>query len=347
MAKSLKHYLGAPKRRIKNYLDSSEKLGYKGFAKLRIAFDIWWWHKIHHYKPDAYGFYGFDKFSSSYRKLFLNDYDQYITYNKFNGAFRFGKGGQYEDFGKDIINRDWLYVDKADIEDVKAFIKKNQKVIFKPNRGSCGRGVFAFDFEDDEAKMLEVILSVRGKDYLCEQYIIQHPTLSALNPHSVNSIRVLVINDHGNVKVIAATLKMGTSGSVVDNLRNEGHGANIDIKTGIVDTPCADLEGNTTFFSETGICVLGLQIPNWEKVLDIAKRATLICSGNVVLGFDIAVTQDGASLIEANNRPGTRIVQSFDKKPKGMLIRDYCKNNKKELKKIPKSVKKRHKKVFL
>lgn len=346
MAKSLKHYLGALKRRLKVYLKSSEKLGYKGFAKLRIAFDIWWWCRIHHYKPDAYVCYGFDKYSSSYRKLFLNDYDQYITYNKFNGAFRFGKGGQYEDFGKDIINRDWLYVDKTDIEDVKAFIQKNKKVIFKPNRGSCGRGVFAFDIKDGETKMLEAILSVRGNDYLCEQYIIQHPTLSSLNSQSVNSIRVLVINDHGDVKVIAATLKIGADGSVVDNLRNKGVAANINTQTGIVDTPCADLGDNTTFFTESGVCVLGLQIPNWEKVLETAKKAALICKGNVVLGFDIAVTEDGASLIEANNRPGTRIVQSFDKKPKGRLIRDYCKNNKKELKKMPKSVRKRHKNVF-
>lgn len=346
MAKSLKHYLSAPKRRWKVYLDASAKLGYKGAKKIRIAFDILWWRKIHHYKPDSYVFYEFDKYSSSYRKLFLDDYDQYITYNRLNGAFAFGKGGQYETFGKDIINRDWIHVDKTDMESVKEFIAKNKKVIFKPNRGSCGKGVFAFDIKDGEAAMHNAILFVTGKDYLCEQYIVQHPVMSSLHPHSVNCIRVLVMNDHGNVKVIAATLKIGSGESVVDNLRNEGYGANINVETGIIDTPCADLNGNTAFLTESGICVLGLQIPNWDKVMEIAEKTVLLCKGNVLLGLDIAVTEDSAALIEANNRPGTRIVQIFDKKPKGKFIREYCKKYKKELKKVPRRVKKAHKKVY-
>ena len=343
MAKSFKQYLGAPKRRLKLYWGSAEELGYKGFAKAKVALDIWWWHKIQHYKPESYVFYGFNKYKSSYRKLFLDDYDQYITYNRFNGAFRFGKGGQYEDFGKDIINRDWIYVDKSGIEAVKDFIAKNEKVIFKPNRGSCGKGVFVVSAKDSAAAIEKEILSVSGKDYLCEQFIAQHPALSALHADSVNSIRVLVLNDHGNIKVIAATLKIGSGKNVVDNLRNGGCAANINVENGIVDTPFADLDGKNIFFSVNGIGALGFQIPNWDKVLEIAKKATLICKGNVVLGFDIAVTEDGAALIEANNRPGTRIVQSFDKKPKGELIRGYCKKYKKELKKIPKRKNRRHK----
>ncbi len=346
MARSLKHYLSAPKRRIQFYTQSAEKLGYKGFAKLKTAFDIWWWRRIHHYKPNDYVFYGFDKYSSSYRKLFLRDYDQYITYNKFNGAFKSGKGGQYEDFGKEIIGRDWLYVDKTDIEAIKSFIRDNKKVIFKPNRGSCGKGVFAFDIKEGEDAMDKAILSVLGKDFLCEQFIIQHSVMASLHPHSVNSIRVLAMNDHGDVKIIAATLKMGDAEKVVDNLRNDGRAANISIESGIVDTPCADLQDNSTFYSSTGILVLGLQIPNWDKVLELAKKTVLKCKGNVLLGLDIAVTEEGAVLIEANNRPGTRIVQSFDKKPKGKLIREYCKKHKKELKKMPRHIKKRHKSVF-
>ena len=346
MPKSIKHYLGVPKRRIDVYLKSAESLEYKGFAKLKIALDIWWWRRVHHYKPDEYVLYWFDKYSSSYRKLFLSDYDQYITYNKFNGAFSFGKGGQYEDFGKDIINRDWLYVDKSGLELVKDFIIKNKKVIFKPNRGSYGRGVFAFDIKNGEEAMLNTITSVMGKDYLCEQYIVQHPVTASLHPHSVNSIRIMAMNNHGDVKIIAAVLKIGVNGKVVDNLHNEGYAANINVENGIIDTPCSDLQGNSSFFNESGIQVLGLQIPNWEKVVEIAKKTVLACKGNVLLGLDIAVTENGAALIEANNRPGGRILQCFDKKPKGKLIRDYCKKYKKELKKMPRRIKKKHKNVF-
>ncbi|MBE6761489.1 MAG: ATP-grasp domain-containing protein [Ruminococcaceae bacterium] len=346
MAKSFKHYLGAPKRRIELYFGSAEKLGYKGFSKFKVAFDIWWWRRIHHYKPNDYVFYGFDKYSPSYRKLFLRDYDQYITYAKLNVGYGGGKGGQYERYGKEIIGRDWLRVDKTPLETVKEFINNNKNVIFKPNTGSCGRGVFAFDISDGSKAMEETLLSIIGSNYICEQFIEQHEKMTILHPQSVNSVRVLVLNDHGTPHIIAATLKLGGDEKVVDNLRNGGLAANINVENGIVDTPAFDLEDNCTYFTKTGASIIGFELPNWDKVCELAKKV-ILCSGtNILLGLDIAITNEEAVLIETNNRPGTRIVQSFDKKPKGMLIREYCKTYKKELRKIPRCVKKKHKNVF-
>jgi len=346
MAKGFKHYLGAPKRRLQVYTKSAEMLGYKGAKKLKIAFDIFWWRIIHYYKPNDYVFYGFDKYSSSYRKLFLRDYDQYITYGMLNTGFGGGKCGQYERFGKEIIGRDWLRVDKTPIETVKEFIKINKKVIFKPNTGSCGRGVFDFDISDGNEAMEEAILSIIGQDYICEQFIVQHEKMTVLHPQSVNSVRVLVLNDHGNPHIIAATLKIGGEEKVVDNLRNGGLAANINLENGIIDTPAFDLEDNCTYFTKTGVPIIGFEVPNWDKVCELAKKVILCSDTNILLGLDISITNDKAVLIEINNRPGTRIVQSFDKKPKGKIIRDYCKTYKKELKKIPRRVKKKHKNVF-
>lgn len=344
--KSLKHYLTSPKRRIELYLNSAADLGYAGFKKFRVAFDIMWWRRVHFYKPSDYVFYGFDKYSSSYRKLFLRDYDQYITYGMFNFGSGGGKSGQYARCGKEIIGRDWLRVDQTPLDEVREFIRTNKKVIFKPNTGSCGRGVFAFDMADGEKEMEEALLSVVGRDYICEQYIHQHPKMEELSSQSVNAIRVLTFNDHGNVTIIAATLKIGAEDSVVDNLRNNGFAANIDVEKGIVNTPCANLADETSYFTETGINILGFEVPNWDKVCSLAKKTILHYKGNILLGLDIAVTENGAALIELNNRPGTRIVQSFDKKPKGKIIREYCKKYKRELKRVPRRIKKKHKSVF-
>ena len=346
MPKSLKHYLGVPKRRIKIYLDAAEKLEYKGFAKLKTAFNIWWWHRFYHYKPDAYVVYGFDKYSPSYRKLFLRDYDQYITYGMLNVGSGGGKCGQYERYGKDIIGRDWIRVDKTPIETVKEFIQNNKKVIFKPNTGSCGRGVFVFDIADENNSIDEALLSVLGSDYICEQFIEQHKKMELLHPQSVNSVRVLILNDHGTPHILAATLKIGGEEKVVDNLRNGGLAANINVENGIINTPAFDLEDNCTYFTKNGMPIIGFEVPNWDMVRELAEKVILRSDTNILLGLDIAITNEKAVLIEMNNRPGTRIVQSFDKKPKGKLIRDYCKKYKKELNKIPRRIIKKHKDVF-
>ena len=39
-----------------------------------------------------------------------------------------------------------------------------------------------------------------------------------------------------------------------------------------------------------------------------------------MLGWDIAITETGADIIEANNRPGSRIMQRMDGKPKGQKV---------------------------
>lgn len=43
-----------------------------------------------------------------------------------------------------------------------------------------------------------------------------------------------------------------------------------------------------------------MQIPNWKAVLDVITRAQELIPGVRLIGWDVAITPDGAVLIEGN-----------------------------------------------
>src|SRR5699024_12357746 len=63
---------------------------------------------------------------------------------------------------------------------------------------------------DVHAYCADILELDRGGDWLVEEHFEQHPMLSALNPTSVNTIRVWVINHGQNgYEVVTAYLRMG------------------------------------------------------------------------------------------------------------------------------------------
>ena len=90
------------------------------------------------------------------------------------------------------------------------------------------------------------------------------------------------------------------------NLHQGGLGLAVDLESGTVSR--AFHEGaSIEVHPDTGEALVGLQLPHWSEVLDVAERA----AGAVPLGYlgvDIAVDVDaGPLVIEINARPGLEI----------------------------------------
>ena len=85
-------------------------------------------------------------------------------------------------------------------------------------------------FNKDEFKTFLLSLD----DYIITEFVEMHPDLKKINPESVNTIRVTVINEHGNDTIIPfAFMRIGTKRSgVVDNVAKGGMVCKIDVKTG-------------------------------------------------------------------------------------------------------------------
>lgn len=219
------------------------------------------------------------------------------------------KRGFYRTFA-DYIGRDWLDLSTATPAQLEEFTEGREAVIVKPNDGTGGKGVEKlcpkdFSSADELYEKLK-----KDKAGVMEEVIRQHPALEALNPYSVNTMRIVTIRSDTGGHIIYAYLRIGNNGRPVDNLHSGGMFAPIDLDTGRIKYPAYDKERRT--FEKhpmTGVTIEGLQIPMWEQAKELCLRASEVVPQMRYVGWDVAVTPERPVLVEGNNLPGYDILQ--------------------------------------
>ena len=209
----------------------------------------------------------------------------------------------------DYLGREWIDLRKSSLDDFEEYIQGKSELFLKPVDQICGEGIKKVKV-DDYQNAEELLKFIKDNDiHLVEDVAIQNETIKALNPSSINTVRLVTINNDGVVDVIFGTLRMG-DGKYVDNLNMGGLAAVINPKTGIVKSKATTKMGN--LFDKhptTNIEILGLEIPNYDKCIELVKKAASMIPEIGYIGWDVYVTEDGAALIEANHFPGHDLYQ--------------------------------------
>ncbi len=145
--------------------------------------------------------------------------------------------------------------------------------------------------------------SSNGELYV-EPRIKQHPEINRISPSALNTIRVItVLRKDGAVDIISAAFRISVN-SETDNFSTGNLAAAIDISTGIVITPgirrmaaCSD---SYEFHPVTGEKILGFKIPHWNQVISIVRNAAKIIPQVRTVGWDVAILEEKAIIIEGN-----------------------------------------------
>jgi hypothetical protein len=214
----------------------------------------------------------------------------------------------------------WLNEKGAAFESFLEFTYGVKRLFYKPVDLSCGIGAGSIELGDEEASKRQVYDGLMGKDLLLvEEYIEQHPEMSAVYPGSVNTIRVTNLETpDGEVHHILAFVRFGTKPGV-DNFKNGGIAAAVDIETGEVITDAKDNAANVyEVHPVSGVKIKGFRIPMWDKVLELTDNALRKDPDINYVGWDVAVRSDGPVLVEGNSKPQCSTYQSlFDSKTEG------------------------------
>ena len=103
---------------------------------------------------------------------------------------------------------------------------------------------------------------------------------------------------------------MGMGGSSVDNMSSGGLAVMIDPQTGIVYTTGRDYLNNIHIYHpDTGVQLVGFQMPEWDKLLELLKEVANVIPEVRWVGWDFAYTNKGWSFVEGNSRPGIATAQ--------------------------------------
>ncbi|MBO6834754.1 MAG: hypothetical protein JJ878_01970 [Alphaproteobacteria bacterium] len=213
-----------------------------------------------------------------------------------------------------------------------AALRKAGALVLKPLTGGGGRGIEILRHEDgrflrngDPIEESALAAFMEGcSNYLACEYLEQHPDLRALNPDTVNTVRILTMqDDRADAFIARAILRIGTRRSApTDNWTRGGLSAMIDIETGALGPAVSYPDGTDRLIwhavhPETQQPIEGTVLPNWDKVrdgvLDVFRHLPVL----KYVGWDAVVTEDGYRLLEGNNYSDVNLLQVH-----GPLLRD-------------------------
>lgn len=206
---------------------------------------------------------------------------------------------------KPFVKRAWLHLKGDALEAFKALLEKHKTLIVKPVDGVEGGGVRKLSMEDCDLHNLRPLFDeLVRENVLVEEIIQQHPRMVFGNT-SVNTIRThTILDDHGKAHVVKAILRAGVGDSVVDNYCQGGSIYEVDVKTGLVCTYGQSKSNSQSYIHPgTDIVMLGYRIPNWDKVIEGSEKAAEMLPQIRIIGWDVAITEDGIELIEGNHNP--------------------------------------------
>lgn len=218
----------------------------------------------------------------------------------------------------DFLGRDWMRIEKpdadgfdlgAEAEKLRKFCAGKDEIVAKPRDGMCGKGVEMLrpaDYTDFSSFYKHLQDMGTG---LLEEKILQHPDMAKLYPDSINTLRMVTLNNGHTVTLVLAICRIGNGGRV-DNFLNGGMMTRIDVETGKLQYDAVDAK-NEVYASHpiTGVPFVGYPIPLWEQCVAFAKKAAQVVPQVGYVGWDLAVTPDGPVLVEGNEFPGHCLYQ--------------------------------------
>lgn len=216
----------------------------------------------------------------------------------------------------DLLGRETIDLRDVDDAQLAAFLARHPRVLAKPNEGHGGGGIELHEVGPDvDPARFRAEVTAQGQTVL-DEFIVQHPEMSALYPDAVNTVRLITFLDKDDrVHLLAAVLRIG-NGDVIDNFASGGMFTMLD-DDGVALYPGVDKNSNV--YREhpvTGTPIVGFRVPLYSEVLDLVAALARRTPEAPYVGWDIAITANGPVVIEGNHNSSV-----FQPKPSASGVR--------------------------
>lgn len=228
---------------------------------------------------------------------------------------------QFQTLFKDFTGREFIDLRKSSLEDFTDFINRHDYIIAKPFDNFGGLGIRKYTREEitDPKALYDDLLKNNVVDI--EEGLHQHPEMSRLNPHSINTLRVATIKGANGPEFFYAILRMGVNKSFLDNATSGGIYTSVDAEGNCIYDAYAEKLGiYMKAHPDTGVTFKGFKVPMMKEVIELTKRAASLIPDLGYIGWDVAITEKGPVLVEGNNIPGYDMPQNSAWHPDGKGI---------------------------
>lgn len=164
-----------------------------------------------------------------------------------------------------------------------------------------------------------------GRGYVFQKREPPHPALRELCGDRLATVRLLTARRPSGPTILRACLKMPAGENTADNFWRPGNLlAQLDGESGRIlcvlrQTRQGAVE--VTHHPDSGVPLLGRDVPNWQQVTDLALRGAAVFDEIALAGWDIAPVERGAIIVELNHTPDFMLHQLADRR--GILDADF------------------------
>jgi hypothetical protein len=203
----------------------------------------------------------------------------------------------------------------------------------KPILGSYGRGTFAIQSCDRDAKTLITrageridvnhfvmrLSRIDARGYIFQPCLQSHAALREICGDSISTARVVIRLSEQGPRLFRAVWRIPRGSNVHDNFSHGTSGnllGRLDLETGKVLEAVSGMGFDRAMVAnhpDTGKPLTGTQLPDWQAAVDLCLNAAYALPGFRLQPWDVGFTSDGPMIIELNPRGDFDILQNADR----------------------------------
>ncbi len=163
-----------------------------------------------------------------------------------------------------------------------------------------------------KTKIEDIISKYYDKDFVIQETIICHKSISDLYPNTVNTIALSTIILNNEIKVLKPVLKIGMDGNIVDFSGFNNKGLMIPVKEdGTLYDKAYCLSEHKYYFKhpDTGVVFKNYKIDLFPKILEAAKKIQSTLPYLPICGMDFVLDKNGDAIVIEIEEPSCHIGQ--------------------------------------
>jgi hypothetical protein len=154
-----------------------------------------------------------------------------------------------------------------------------------------------------------------GRPILLQRRLSNHRALAQLVPNALCTVRMVTTRAlESPAQLVIAAYRMPIGDAVADNFDGGGIAAPVDLTTGRLGCAMRKyplVAGPYEVHPTSGARIEGLELPFWSEAVSLVARAHDAATPGLlpVLGWDVALTDEGPLLLEGNDLPCSTLAQ--------------------------------------
>lgn len=178
-------------------------------------------------------------------------------------------------------------------------------VIKRTRDTSSGRDVYISDLTNgvdaNSGLRVEEIVASLGEDWVCQELIVQHESIAAIYPDSVNTMRIVTYLTDSGVGAAPVTLRIGRDGALVDNAHAGGVFVQVRPDGTLGSEAFTEYQERFRNHPDSGIAFCEHRIEGVERAVEACCRRHLALGELGFISWDVCMDADcNPVLIEVN-----------------------------------------------